>query len=83
MHQVVTDKHDQNRVKTSDTEFWCRPYNDPGGVTERGAEGDGRARVPRQAVPDRRGHRPGHEDEESALAQPPHIRTVQPAQVSG
>lgn len=56
-----------------------QPDTDEG--DERGAEGDGGARVPGPPVPDRRGHRARHEDAQGALAQPAHLGALQPAQV--
>lgn len=50
-------------------------------ISERRTEGDRRACVPRQTVPDRRRHRSRHEDAQGALTQPAHIRTLQPTQV--
>ena len=50
-------------------------------LTERGAKGDGGARLPGPAVPDRRGHRAHHEDAQDADPQPAHHRTVQSAQL--
>ena len=48
---------------------------------ERWAEGDGRARVPGPTVPDRRRHRPNHEDAEDPHAHSPPQRALHATQV--
>jgi len=80
------NKHEADDVLTRLVRFAAVPHQDQPGAAEgddRGAEGDGGAGLPGPAVPDRRGHRQDHEDAKVADAQPPHHRTLQPAQVPG